>query len=605
MKRTTKGAIASRALVAVLILTVPAATVAFAAKPSGRTSAPGLASLAASNGAGRIAAQTTALTTSDGPTVAAGTFDGVSAAVSDLPVASVPLVASLTARDNESLQPNGQASGVKDPVVQSKKGSGPLSAPLQNFDGICLPSSTCAPGQRSDCACLPPDTNGAAGTTQYVQMVNQSFAVYSKNGTMLRAATDLNQLWAGTGSECEYHNDGDPIVVYDQLARRWLLSQFISEPGAGEQYGECIALSTSNDATGGYYRYTFLFGPNVFLDYPKLGVWPDGYYMSANEFPSGQPISSGAAAVVFERSQMLAGRPARYVLFDESANNPTGGQYVGQLPSSLDGKTLPPPGAPNLFAEVDDPTGVPPTTASDPGFDLRLWKFHVDWTNPTNSSFGADGKPSYTLPIAPFARPQCTYGYGSNCIPQKDGALQLDTLGDRLMYRLAYRNLGDHAALVLNHSVAADGRIGIRWYQVTIPAAGAPTVSQQGTYAPSDPTTNPLWRWTGSVAMDQAGDIALGFSASGPNDYPSIRYTGRAATDPPNLMTQTEQTIYTGAGPQTEAQERWGDYSAVTVDPTDDCTFWYTQQYLGPTSPVLGSLWRTRIASFKFPTCKK
>jgi hypothetical protein len=300
---------------------------------------------------------------------------------------------------------------------------------------------------------------------------------------------------------------------------------------------------------------------------------------------------------------MLAGQPARYVLFDESAYNPPGGQYLGQLPGTLDGTTPPPSGSPDFFAEVDDPTSVPPTAPGDLGFDLRLWQFHVDWSNPASSTFGANGAPSYTLPVAPFARPQCVYGYGANCIPQESSAQTLDTIGDRLMYRLAYRNFGDHASLVLDHTVVADGREGIRWYEVRIPNGGSPSIYQQGTYAPADPSTDPLWRWMGSIAMDHAGDIALGFSASGPGDYPSVRYTGRGAGDPLGQMTQTEQVAYTGGGPQTELEERWGDYSDLTVDPMDDCTFWYTQEYLGPY--LLFDTWRTRIVSFKFPGCKK
>jgi hypothetical protein len=325
-------------------------------------------------------------------------------------------------------------------------------------------------------------------------MVNSAFVVDSKNGAVLRPATDINQLWAGTGSECAGHNDGDPVVVYDQLAKRWLLSQFIANPSPGEQYGECIAVSTSNDATGSYYLYTFLFGADVFYDYPKIGVWPDGYYMTANEFPTGQLTSSGAGAFVFERSRMLAGQSARFVYFDEAPSNPPGGQYIGQLPGDLDGTSLPAAGTPNLVAEVDDPSSIPPTSVGDLGFDLRLWQFHVDWANPSSSTFGTNGNPSYTLPVAPFARPQCVYGYGPNCIPQKGGPQDLDTLGDRLMFRLAYRSFGGSASLVLNHSVVADGRVGIRWYEVRIPAGGSPSIAQQGTYAPTDPTTNPLWR---------------------------------------------------------------------------------------------------------------
>ena len=601
----TRGQALLGAAIVLLVVMVASTLAGSSGAPRTPPAAHGLAVLSSGGEQRALGSAGVELVASPGPHVGTGTFDGSSPSVSSLPVLAVPVVSSVAARDNESLHPAAQPSTVKDPRVQSKKGSGPISPPIQSFEGICLPDTTCPASQRSDCACLPSDTNGDVGTNQYVQMVNSSFAVYSKNGALLRAATDLNQLWAGTGSECERHNDGDPIVVYDQLAKRWLLSQFISDPGSGEQYGECIAISTTNDATGAYYLYTFLLGTDVFYDYPKIGVWPDGYYMTANEFPGDQPTSSGSAVFVFERARMLAGQSARYVVFDESAYNPTGGQYVGQLPADLDGTLQPPRGEPNLVAEVDDPTSIPPTGASDSVFALRLWQVHVDWAEPARSTFGADGAPSYTLPVAPFVRPQCVYGYGTNCIPQKGAPLQLDTLGDRLMFRLAYRNFGDYASLVLNHSVVADGRVGIRWYEVRLPSGGSPSLYQQGTYAPGDATASPLWRWMGSVAMDHSGDIALAFSASGPNDYASIRYTGRAAADPPGEMTQAEQVAYTGSGPQTEAEGRWGDYSALTVDPVDDCTFWYTQQYLGPPFLALGSLWRTRIVSFTFPGCKK
>jgi hypothetical protein len=438
------------------------------------------------------------------------------------------------------------------------------------------------------------------GATQYVQMVNTDFAVFSKNGAVLRTATPINQLWANAGGECKTYNNGDPVVLYDQLANRWLLTQFIATPADNEEYGQCIAVSTTGDATGSYYLYEFHFG-RTFHDYEKLGVWPDAYYMSTNEFPDGQPTSAGAGAFAFERAKMLAGQPARVVFFDESANNPAGGQYIGQLPGDLDGSTAPPSGSPNLFAEVDDAASIPPTDGSD-GFAMRLWKFHVDWANPANSTFGNNGGPSYTLPVAAFVRPQCVYGYG-DCVPQKGGPQGLDVLGDRLMFRLSYRNFGSYGSLLLNHTVKADARTGIRWYEVRIPKGGAASIYQQGTYAPDEGLTNPLWRWMGSVAQDKKGDIAAGFSASGPNNYPSVRYTGRAAGDPLGQMTQAEQVGYTGTGPQTEAEGRWGDYSDLTVDPSDNCTFWYTQEYLGQDTLVIGT-WRTRVVSFKFPGCK-
>src|SRR5438105_4921140 len=241
-----------------------------------------------------------------GPNVSTGIFQGESPPVSQLPILPVT-IGPLHTRDNESLQSGGNASGAHDPVVQHHKGTGPLSPPIQNFDGICLPfGPPCA--QPSSSSCLPPDTNGEVGGSQYVQMVNTDFAVYSKTGAVLRTSTPINELWANTNGECKTHNDGDPVVVYDQLAGRWLLSQFIATPSGSQgddQYGECVVVSTSSDATGSYYLYEFDFGTNVFFDYPKIGVWPDGYYMMANEFPTNSVTSAGTGVFAFERSKML------------------------------------------------------------------------------------------------------------------------------------------------------------------------------------------------------------------------------------------------------------------------------------------------------------
>jgi len=562
--------------------------------------APTRAGIARAGSSATVSASTssTASATSFGPNVGNGVYNGESPAVSDLPVLPVPQPTSITARDNENLHPNTAPSNAKDPVVQRSKGSGAISNPISNFDGICLPFGPPC-DQASSCSCLPPDTNGEVGATQYVQSVNSDFAVYSKAGSVLRGATPINQLWAATDSECANHNDGDPVVAYDQLAKRWLISEFIALPDAGEQYGECIAISKTGDATGAYYLYTFLFGSDTFFDYPKIGVWPDGYYMTANEFPAVGATSSGAGAFVFERNQMLNGLPARYVYFDEAPHNPPGAQYIGQLPGDLDGSTPPPAGQPNLFAEVDDPSTIP----TDASFYMRFWKFHVDWTNPANSTFGNNGDPNYKLPVAAFVRPQCVYGYGPNCVPQKGGPQGLDVLGDRLMFRMPIRNFGKYESVAINHTVVANGTDGIRWYEVRIPKGGDPSVYQQGTYAPTDAATNPLYRWMGSVAMDKSGDLALGYSASGPNDYPSVRYTGRAASDPPGQLAQAEKVAFTGTGPQTEVEGRWGDYSDLTVDPADDCSFFYTTEYLAEDTVVIGT-WRTRVVSFRFPGCK-
>ncbi len=261
--------------------------------------------------------------------------------------------------------------------------------------------------------------------------------------------------------------------------------------------------------------------------------------------------------------------------------------FGGMLPSDLDGLTPPPAGAPNYLAEVDNSTGIGPADA------MRLWKFHVDWANTLSSTFGINGQPNVTLPVADFV-PLCMAT--SSCIPQPGTSQRVDAIGDRLMHRLAYRNFGDHETLVLNHTVdAGSGRAGIRWYEVRDPG-GSPTLYQQGTYAPADTEH----RWMGSLAMDHTGDIALGFSVSSSSVYPSIRYTGRLVGDPLGKMAQGEAVIITGTGSQTSVYARWGDYSMMSVDPLDDCTFWYTQEYIQTTGD---RSWQTRIGSFKFPAC--
>ena len=477
-------------------------------------------------------------------------------------------------------------------------------------------------------SCLPPDTNGAVGPNHYVQMVNTSFAVFDKTtGAVIKAPTKINQLWSGTTGQpaCKANNDGDPIVIYDQLADRWLLSQFTAS--ASPSYAECIAVSTSPDPAGTYYLYEFDESPTVFNDYPHIGIWPDAYYMTTNEFPPNSETNSGAGAFAFERAKMLAGQPARFVYFDETCAAPSAFTPSGQNPTSLEGRALPPAGAPNYIVETDIPPTAPLGATSAV---MSIWKFHVDWTDPTKSTLGSGSiapvavggglfkgtacQPDFVIPVANFVPAQCVYGQGPNCVPEKIvagvHAATLDTLGDRIMFRATYRNFGDHESLVLHHTVvtAADTptgatRTGLRWYEVRN-LSTTPTIYQQSTFAPLDPT-NPLWRFMGSPAMDHVGDIAIAYSASGPNYFPSLHYAGRLAADPVNELTQGEAVMFTGLGIQGFPLNRWGDYSAMTVDPTDDCTFWYTNEYADTTATgdLIAVKWRTRIGSFKFPQC--
>ena len=422
-----------------------------------------------------------------------------------------------------------------------------------------------------------------------------------------------------------------------------MVSQFVVQAST-ENYAQCIAISQTPDPTGAYFLYEFDESADTFNDYPHLGVWPDGYYMSTNQFPNSTTGIVAAGAWVFERPKMILGQSARYVFFDETplAMNctPAACSYTpfGQLPSTLDGKIPPPNGTPNYFAETDDvdtPNAPPAVGIHD---EMRIWKFHVDWNNPANSSFGVGssapaakpgfpgqfagnaGQPNFVIPIADYLASACQIENGPNdCSPQKlnppQPAQYLDVLGDRLMHRLVYRNFGDHESLTVNHTVDTPpdpstgvGRNGVRWYELRN-VSSSPVVYQQATFAPLD-ATNPLWRWMGSVAMDHSGDLATGYSASGPNYFPSLHYAGRLSGDPLNELTQGEAVMFLGQGIEVNTgifpfRNRWGDYSAITIDPNDDCTFWYTNEYLAPNAPtdIFPVDWHTRIGSFKFPQC--
>ena len=411
----------------------------------------------------------------------------------------------------------------------------------------------------------PPDTEGTVGATQYVQWVNTSFAVFNKStGALIVGPTAGNTLWSGFGGGCQNNNDGDPIVLYDKAAQRWIFSQFSVSTTPPLQF---VAVSTTSDATGTYNRYSFQY--NDFDDYPKMSVWADAYYETFNMFDTNNNFV-GSDACAYDRNAMLAGTSATQVCFQQNSS------IGGLLPSDIDGSTPPPAGSPNYMVNFGNNS-------------LNLFQFHVDFTTPNNSTFTGPT----VIPVAAFS-PLCG---GGTCIPQPGTTNQLDSLADRLMYRLAYRNFGAHESLVVNHSVVAGSSGGVRWYEIQNPS-GTPVVAQQSTFAPDS-----SYRWMGSIAMDKAGDMALGYSVSdGSSVHPSIALTGRLATDPASNM-QAETTIIGGTGSQTVGSKpltRWGDYSAMQVDPTDDCTLWYTNEYI----KVDGTFnWNTRIATFSFPGC--
>jgi uncharacterized repeat protein (TIGR01451 family) len=463
-----------------------------------------------------------------------------------------------------------------DPSVQDWVGSTEIPSPIVSFDG---------PSNLANVS--PPDPVGDVGPNHYVAMSNLYFAIYDKSGNLLYGPAANNTLWAGFGGACQNENAGDPIVVYDQFADRWMLTQFTAN---GPTYYNCVALSTSGDPTSTYYRYAFSTGTN-FPDYPKYGVWSDAYYISTREF-SGSGFA-GIGAYALNRDQMLVGNPTPQVVsFLATPGSTPYNVGDGLLPTDLDGNVLPPAGSPNYFMGSMDnggPYGAPQDA-------LTLWKFHVDWVTPGNSSFTL----ASTITVDPFDSIfPCSPG-SRNCIPQPGTSNKIDILSyrQRPMWRLAYRNFGTHESLVTNQSVEASANMaGIRWYEIRDPN-GSPFIYQQSTYAPG--TSDGIHRWMGSIAMDAVGNMALGYSASNATTtFPSSWYTGRLVDDPLGTMPQGEGVIINGTGSQT-ASARWGDYTSMNVDPVDDCTFWYVNEYLPVTSPIG---WRLHIGAFKFPSC--
>ncbi len=475
--------------------------------------------------------------------------------------------------------PQPEDAGV-DPVLQDWHGPPLLPAPTRNFEGASNADNAEVVGVQA----APPDTNGDVGPNHYVQMVNIIFAIFDKSGNLLFGPAATNTLWAGFGGPCETTNDGDPIVLYDHLADRWFLSQFALPQFPDGPFFQCIAVSQSGDPTGAYNRYAFQIPVDKINDYPKFGVWPDAYYMSVNQFAAGSKAPAGAGVAAFERSMMHSGLTAQLVYIDLEPINPS---FGGLLPADLDGGQ-PPAGTPNFFVAFAE-------TSTD---QLQLWEFRVDFSNPASSTFGLEGLPNITLDTAPF---NSFFGFRclltQQCLAQPGTQQRLDVLSDRLMFRLQYRNFGTHQTLVTNHTVNAGAgpirKAGIRWYELRDSGSGW-SLQQQGTYAPDGDH-----RWMGSTAMDSAGNIALGFSVSSSQTFPSIRLVGRLANDPLGALPQGETELIAGGGSQTGVN-RWGDYSMMAVDPTDDCTFWYTQEYYATSSQ---RHWQTRVGAFKFPSC--
>ena len=455
-----------------------------------------------------------------------------------------------------------------------------MPAPLVSIDGLADIDNA----NIYSLLILPPDMNGDVGPNHYVQIVNSLIRVYDKSGQPLSAPIKISKLFESLGTVCSTRNDGLAIVLYDPLADRWIVSQTCT---AFPPFRQMFAISKTGDPLGEYYSYEFVM-PNVKLnDFPKFGVWPDGYYMSTDEFLGADYVGAGAFA--FDRAKLLAGDPsASYVYFNLQV--PIQPRRKGLLPSDMDGLRPPSPGIPNTFASYTA------TEYGDAADALRLYDFHADFNDPSASTFTE--RPESPLAVAAF---DPTSPEGRADIGQPAPGERLDSQSDRLNYRLAYRNFGTHESLVVNQTVntgtSTAYRAGVRVYELRRNSSG---------YAVTEETTlgdNTTSRWIASAAQDNQGNLAVQYNLGGDDKKPSIYYSGKLASDPAGVF-RTERVLIQGTGVQKAFGWRWGEYSGMSVDPIDDCTFWMTNAYYTLESQEFSDFgWLTRIGSFKFDEC--
>ncbi len=452
-----------------------------------------------------------------------------------------------------------------DPAVQTNTTPGKLQkqalmpSPDIHFAGMNLSANGSG---------WPPDTNGDVGTDYYIQTVNSSIGIYNKTTGALVSATTFDNFFGGpgiSGTPCDSQNNGDPIVLYDQYAGRWFILDFAWASSETDGSYFAIAVSKTGDPTGAWWQYAFRADNTLMNDYPKCGIWHDGIYITANMFQftgSFQHVKVWA----LKKPDIYNGTITAQYITDNSY------EAFSLLPANAKSSTPPASSAPCYMYAMDaDEFGAPSTDA------LYAWKYDVDWNTPSNTTWTGP----QTMSTAAFA-------LTATGVPQQGTTLKLDSLYGRLMYPAMYRKFASHESVYLCHVADYSGRRAMRWYELRI-SGGTSSIFQQGTYAPD---TN--HRWMGSVGGDKNGNIAMGYSVSSSSLNPGIRYAGRLSSDPAGQLAQGEAVMVNGGGHQ-NSYTRWGDYSAITIDPDDDETFWYTQEYYTST----GTNWQTRIGSFK------
>lgn len=464
-------------------------------------------------------------------------------------------------------------------IEQREQGPRPAAPILESFDGLGFgfTGPTEMPPARN-----PSDNSLAVGPNHILQTVNSQFAVFTKKGKLfdttgraLHGAVSTNTIWAGFGGACEQRRSGDAVVRYDQLADRWLFVLPIFSRPPGDSTGPwsmCYAVSATPDPLGPWHRYEFK--RRLFPDYPRPAIWPDGYYVPTS---TGDDVIQKHACVV-DRTRMLKGEPAteQCVIVD-------GVNFLNN--ADIDGYALPPNGAPNIVMA----TGGTQLVGDLDDDGIYVWRFHVDWTDSSRTTLAGPEK----IAVAPYQ--YLCGGQLTNCVPQPGTDRRLDAQGDKLMQRLVYRNVSGRESIVAVHSVnTSAGAGGVRWYEFRIGRGRdrAIALHQQGTWAPDS-----LYRWMGSIGMDRAGGIAIGYSFGGVPHYAGQRVAGRLAGDPPGRLTLRESVVVEGQGSQLNTL-RWEDYTTLAMDP-DDCTFWY----VGDHYKAGAERYSTRIASWRLPGC--
>lgn len=501
--------------------------------------------------------------------------------------------------EGTGVEPNKNGPEQRDGALQTSAPTNvAIPAPSLTFEGLSAADNTTVFGT----TVAPPDPNMAVGPNDVVETTNTLVRVWDKNGVPRGPAFKLSSLFAPLGGVVANNDQGDPIVLYDRMANRWLISQFAFASQTSPPYHQAIAISKTGDPTGAYWVYDFITPGAEFPDYPKFGAWPDAYYYTDRQFTNGGPFNS-FGCIAFDRSKMLVGDPtATFIYFNLGSPLPLlSNSSSGMLPTDFNGLTPPPAGAPNVFAVYTDDAFT-----GDTADTIRLFDFHADFAVPANSTFIERSESPVAVASFDSRNPN-----GRADIEEPAPAVgtdSLDSIGDRLMTRLQYVKRGTTESLLICHTVnagtipspgilptRAQYRAGFRYYEFRKTSPGGTfTVPEQTTFSPDT-----VERWMGSLAMDNAGNIAGGYSTSNTSVFPSLEYAGRLAGDPANGFGQGEATMFSGIGVQRVTSNRWGDYSVLQVDPSDDATFWYVNEYYAA-SPAAGFDWHTRLGRFKF-----